>query len=120
MAGMPANKHKTDVASQLGTEPDLKGTLISVLALGGFIVFIGIILMLYIFCYMVFTAPKEKQEFPLAEVAEDAEPTPMFLENWKLWIGITITLIVFAYTIPFMDIIQHSPPGSPGYEALIR
>ncbi|MDL4840851.1 b(o/a)3-type cytochrome-c oxidase subunit 1 [Aquibacillus rhizosphaerae] len=89
-------------------------------AIGGSILFIGIILMVYIFINMVFLAPKGHEEFPLAEVSDDAEPTPMFLENWKLWIGITVALILFAYTIPFIDIIQHSPPGSPGFDMLIR
>ncbi|WP_018933765.1 b(o/a)3-type cytochrome-c oxidase subunit 1 [Gracilibacillus lacisalsi] len=89
-------------------------------AIGGTILFIGIVLMVYIFFYMVFGAPKGKASFPIAEVSEDAEPTPQYLENWKLWIGITIALILFAYTIPFIDIIQHSPPGSEGFENLIR
>ncbi|WP_186577849.1 b(o/a)3-type cytochrome-c oxidase subunit 1 [Aquibacillus kalidii] len=89
-------------------------------AIGGSILFIGIILMVYIFFYMVFAAPKGQEEFPIAEVSEDAEPTPKFLENWKLWIGITVALILFAYTIPFLDIIHHSPPGSPGFDKIIR
>ncbi|WP_163581966.1 b(o/a)3-type cytochrome-c oxidase subunit 1 [Gracilibacillus saliphilus] len=89
-------------------------------AIGGTILFIGIILMVYIFFYMVFGAPKGKASFPIAEVSEEAEPTPQYLENWKVWIGITIALILFAYTIPFIDIIQHSPPGSEGFENLIR
>ncbi len=89
-------------------------------AIGGIILFIGIVLMVYIFFYMVFGAPKGEASFPIAEVSEEAEPTPQYLENWKLWIGITIALILFAYTIPFIDIIQHSPPGSEGFENLIR
>ncbi|WP_208591015.1 b(o/a)3-type cytochrome-c oxidase subunit 1 [Gracilibacillus suaedae] len=89
-------------------------------AIGGTILFIGIVLMVYIFFYMVLGAPKGKASFPIAEVSEEAEPTPQYLENWKLWIGITIALILFAYTIPFIDIIQHSPPGSEGFENLIR
>ncbi|MCT2537337.1 b(o/a)3-type cytochrome-c oxidase subunit 1 [Aquibacillus koreensis] len=89
-------------------------------AIGGSILFIGIILMVYIFLYMIYAAPKGEEEFPISEVSENAEPTPKFLENWKLWIGITVALILFAYTIPFIDIIQHSPPGSPGFDMLIR
>ncbi|WP_019378420.1 b(o/a)3-type cytochrome-c oxidase subunit 1 [Virgibacillus halodenitrificans] len=84
-------------------------------AIGGSILFIGIILMLYIFIKLAFFAPKGIEEIPIAEEEEDAEPTPMFLENWKLWIAITLALILFAYTIPFVDIIQNSPPGSPPF-----
>ncbi|HLQ71790.1 MAG TPA: b(o/a)3-type cytochrome-c oxidase subunit 1 [Bacillota bacterium] len=79
-------------------------------AIGGTILFIGIILMVYIFIKLAFFAPKGEEEYPIAEEEPDAEPTPKFLENWKLWIGITIALILFAYTIPFIDIIQNAPP----------
>ncbi|MFD2045826.1 b(o/a)3-type cytochrome-c oxidase subunit 1 [Ornithinibacillus salinisoli] len=85
-------------------------------AIGGTILFIGIILMVYIFIKLTFFAPKGVQEFPIAEEEEDAQPTPLFFENWKLWIAITIALILFAYTIPFVDIIQNSPPGSVPFD----
>jgi cytochrome c oxidase subunit I len=38
------------------------------------------------------------------------------MENWKLWIGITVALILIAYTLPFVDMIQNAPPGSKGYK----
>ncbi|HLR08099.1 MAG TPA: b(o/a)3-type cytochrome-c oxidase subunit 1 [Bacillota bacterium] len=85
-------------------------------AIGGSILFIGMILMLIIFVYLAFFAPKGEEEFPVAVVADNAAPTPKVLENWKLWIGVTVVLILFAYTIPFIDIIQNAPPGSPGYK----
>ncbi|OLO28548.1 cytochrome C [Alkalihalophilus pseudofirmus] len=85
-------------------------------AIGGTILFIAIILMVYIFVKLAFFAPKGEEEFPIAEEDEDAHPTPKWLENWKLWVAITIALILFAYTIPFIDIIQHSPPGSPPFD----
>lgn len=81
-------------------------------AIGGTILFIGIVLMIYIFIKLAFFSPKGNEEFPIAEEEKDAEPTPMWLEKWKLWVAITIALILFAYTIPIMDIIQHAPPGS--------
>ncbi|MCP8968804.1 b(o/a)3-type cytochrome-c oxidase subunit 1 [Ectobacillus ponti] len=85
-------------------------------AVGGTILFIGIIIAIIIFLDLAFFAPKGETEFPIGEVAEAAERTPMVFENWKLWIGITIALILFAYTIPFIDIIQNAPPGSKGYK----
>ncbi|WP_108671175.1 b(o/a)3-type cytochrome-c oxidase subunit 1 [Peribacillus acanthi] len=85
-------------------------------AVGGSILFIGIILVLYIFVNLAFFAPKGEQEFPIGEVADQAEKTPMVFENWKLWLGITVVLILFAYTIPFIDMIQNAPPGSKGYK----
>lgn len=85
-------------------------------AIGGSILFISILVMLYIFINLAFFAPKGDEEFPVGEVAENAEPTPLVFENWKLWLGITALLILFAYTIPFIDIIQNAPPNSKGFK----
>jgi cytochrome c oxidase subunit I len=85
-------------------------------AVGGSILFIGIILILIIFINLAFFAPKGEQEFPVGEAADGAEKPPLVFENWKLWLGITAALILFAYTIPFIDIIQNAPPGSKGYK----
>jgi cytochrome c oxidase subunit I len=85
-------------------------------AVGGTILFIGIILVLVIVINLAFFAPKGETEFPVAEAAEPQERTALAMENWKLWIGITVALILIAYTIPFVDMIQNSPPGSKGYK----
>ncbi|MDQ0271022.1 cytochrome c oxidase subunit 1 [Cytobacillus purgationiresistens] len=85
-------------------------------AVGGSILFLSIILMLYIIINLAFFAPKGEQDFPIGEIAETAEKTPKILENWKIWIGITVLLILFAYTIPFIDMFHHAPPGSKGYK----
>ncbi|HWO75136.1 MAG TPA: b(o/a)3-type cytochrome-c oxidase subunit 1 [Bacillus sp. (in: firmicutes)] len=86
------------------------------MAIGGTILFIAILLLLYIFIRLVFFAPKGAEEFPVGEVADASEATPKIFENWKVWIGITVGLILMAYTIPVIDMIQHAPPGSPGFK----
>ena len=85
-------------------------------AVGGTILFIGIILVLYIVANLLWFAPKGETEFPVGEVSENAEKTPMWLENWKIWLTICIALILFAYTVPVIDMIQNAPPGSKGYK----
>ncbi|MFD2445797.1 b(o/a)3-type cytochrome-c oxidase subunit 1 [Bacillus sp. CGMCC 1.16607] len=85
-------------------------------AVGGSILFIGIILALVIFINLAFFAPKGDEEFPVGEAADGSEKAPMVFENWKLWLGILAVLILFAYTIPFIDMIQNAPPGSKGYK----
>jgi cytochrome c oxidase subunit 1 len=85
-------------------------------AVGGSILFLGIILMIIIFVNLAFFAPKGEEEFPLGEAENLDEKAPMIFENWKLWLGITAALILFAYTIPFIDMIQNAPPGSPGFK----
>ncbi|MDQ0213641.1 cytochrome c oxidase subunit 1 [Oikeobacillus pervagus] len=84
-------------------------------AIGGSILFLGIILVLVIFINLAFFAPKGEEEFPIGEVEENAEKTPMILENWKIWITLTIALILIAYTVPFMEMFQNGPIGSKGY-----
>lgn len=85
-------------------------------AVGGTILFIAIILYAIIFINLSFFAPKGAEEFPVGEVADPSEKTPLVFENWKLWLGITAALILFAYTIPIMDIIQNAPVGSKGFK----
>ena len=85
-------------------------------AVGGTILFIATLLMFYIFIQITFFAPRGVEEYPIAEEEEDAPKSPKILENWNLWILITVLLILFAYTIPVFDIIKHSPPGSPPFD----
>src|SRR5690606_4187731 len=74
-------------------------------AVGGAILFISILIMVYIFINLAFFAPKGEEEFPIAQQQYVAEKAPLVFENWKIWIGITVLLILFAYTIPFIDLI---------------
>ena len=85
-------------------------------AVGGSILFIAILVITGLIIYLAFFAPKGEQEFPIAEVAPGAAKTPAVLENFKLWGIIMIAVIIFAYTIPIIDIIQNSPLGSIGYK----
>ena len=85
-------------------------------AIGGSILFLGMIVMIIIFVNLAFFAPKGETEFPVAEDSPNAAPTPAIFENWKLWLGITAALILFAYTIPIIDIVQNAPPGAKGFK----
>ncbi|WML51076.1 b(o/a)3-type cytochrome-c oxidase subunit 1 [Neobacillus sp. PS3-12] len=85
-------------------------------AVGGTILFIGIILIIYIIIHMLFLAPKGKTEFPIGEPEENAGITPRIFENWWLWIGIVVALILIAYALPFSHMLQHGPMGSKGFK----
>lgn len=88
------------------------------MAVGGSILFVSALLLIYIVIQLWWLAPlsdsESKVTFPLAE--SDASGTPPLLENWKVWIGIAFILIALAYTIPLSDIIQHAPPGSGRFQ----
>jgi len=85
-------------------------------AVGGTILFIAILFIIGIVVNLLWFAPKGEEEFPIAEVAEGAEKTPAILENFKVWGVILVALILIAYTIPLIDIVQNSPLGSKGYK----
>ena len=85
-------------------------------AVGGSILFLGMLVMIGIVIYLAFFAPKGEEEYPIAELADAAEKPPVVFENWPLWIAITLLLILFAYTIPLKDIIINAPPASKGFK----
>lgn len=85
-------------------------------AVGGTILFVAILIIMYIVVQLIWFAPKGEEEFPIAEVAPGAENVPAFLENFKLWGVILVALILFAYTMPLIDIISNSPLGSKGFK----
>ncbi|HWL26119.1 MAG TPA: b(o/a)3-type cytochrome-c oxidase subunit 1 [Ureibacillus sp.] len=88
-------------------------------AVGGTILFLSILVIIGVVINLLWLAPKGEQEFPVAEVAEGAAKTPAILENFKVWGIILAALILIAYTIPVIDIINTSPLGSVGYPHLI-
>lgn len=85
------------------------------MAIGGALLFFAILIFVYIMIRSAFFTPKGTEEFPIADVGEQAEATPKILENWKLWIAISILLILIAYVVPVYQMIQHAPPGSAGF-----
>ncbi|MET0785993.1 MAG: b(o/a)3-type cytochrome-c oxidase subunit 1 [Paenisporosarcina sp.] len=89
------------------------------MAIGGSILFLSAMLLIYIVVMTMFLSPKAELEadfveFPIAE--SDKEHTPKFLENWWIWIGIAFALIIIAYAIPLYGMIHHAPPGSEGFK----
>ncbi|GAB2694215.1 b(o/a)3-type cytochrome-c oxidase subunit 1 [Paenibacillus thermoaerophilus] len=84
-----------------------------VMAVGGTILFVSVVL-LVINIVLLLRAPRGVEEFPLGETAPDSPAVPVWLERWGLWVGIVIVLVLFAYTVPFADMIQHAGPGAKG------
>lgn len=81
------------------------------MAIGGTILFIAVILMVWNVVSLM-RAPKGATEYPIGETAEAAEATPKLLERWGIWIGILVVLILFAYSIPFADLLNGDAFGS--------
>lgn len=84
------------------------------MAVGGMILFVSILVLVYNI-FALLRAPKGYTEYPIGEVSESAEPTPKLLERWGVWITVSIVLIVIAYTIPLMGMINNPVTGSEGF-----
>lgn len=86
-----------------------------IMGVGSVFLFIGILLFLAIVNYLWFYAPKADRplEYPIGEARDRSPKPPLILERWSLWIGVTVALVLIAYTIPLLNMMQHSPPGSP-------
>lgn len=84
-------------------------------AIGGVILYVGLLVYFAIIIYLLFFAPKVKSLtiYPIGVVNEKSQRPPLILERWSLWIAITFVLILLAYTAPIWHMIQHAPPGSP-------
>lgn len=124
LLGLLGAPRRTEYAGYLGHESALEwfqGILSNhvTMAVGGTILFLSAMLLVYIVINLMFVAPKvkteeEAEEFPIAE--SDKSRTHKVLENWGLWVGITIALIVMAYALPLSDLIFNAPPGSSGFK----
>lgn len=87
-----------------------------VTAVGGTILFVGVILM-FVNIIMLLNAPKaasaaEVEEFPIGEPAEAAEQTPRLFERWGVWISLLVILVLIAYTIPVTEMLTNPVPGA--------
>ncbi|MEK8127582.1 b(o/a)3-type cytochrome-c oxidase subunit 1 [Paenibacillus filicis] len=84
------------------------------MAIGGVILFFAVVLMIVNIC-MLMSAPKGETEYPIAEVSEQAEKAPAIFERWGVWVSVLVVLILVAYSIPVMDIINDAGIGAKGF-----
>lgn len=85
-----------------------------VIGVGGVVLFISIVLLLYIWIKLLFFAPKSEKtiEYPIGVIREKAGDPPAILEKWSVWIGVSIALSIIAYAVPIYQIIVNNDPGS--------
>lgn len=85
-----------------------------IIAIGGVLLFIAIVLVLYIWIKLIFFAPKSEKtiEYPIGVINERAEDPPPILEMWSVWIGVSIALSVIAYAVPIYQVVVNNDPGS--------
>lgn len=100
-----------DNATALGWDPYLM-----LLAVGGTLLIIGVLLQVYAVFHMMYIAPKGVTEFPIAEEEENASPTPKWTEKWSVIILLMLLVVATGYVIPLVDMVVNAPPGSPPFK----
>lgn len=116
IAGLLGAPRRSDYSEYGGAQQAIDWIPYSIAqAVGGTILFVAIILITYMVIQLAFFAPKGHEEFPVAEAAPGAQKTPAILENFKLWGVIVAALIIFAYTMPIIEILRNSPLGTTGF-----
>lgn len=98
-------------AQALGWNPYL-----ILVAVGGTLLLVSVVMVVCIVFHLMFKAPKGETEFPVAEVEDDAAPTPKWTERWSVWIVLMIAVISMGYVIPLVDLVMNAPPGSPPFK----
>ncbi|MBP1947293.1 cbb3-type cytochrome c oxidase subunit I [Virgibacillus litoralis] len=84
-----------------------------VMAFGGTLLLLGVIIQVYAVFNMMFFAPKGETEFPLGEAEENEAPTPLWTERWSIWIILMLMVVAMAYVVPIVDFVVNGGPGSP-------
>ncbi|MBX6395214.1 MAG: b(o/a)3-type cytochrome-c oxidase subunit 1 [Alicyclobacillaceae bacterium] len=86
-----------------------------VMGVASIFLFLAIVLYLGIMVYLWWFAPKldTVAEYPIGEVRDTSYKTPPILERWSLWISVTAVLVLVAYGMPLLHMVQHPAPGSP-------
>ncbi|APW96817.1 cytochrome C oxidase subunit I [Halobiforma lacisalsi AJ5] len=86
-------------------------------ALGGTLLFLSLVLFLANMVVTVLGDRAESGSIPAntyADTLSGSEDAPLILDNLKLWTTIAVVLVVFAYTLPILSVIQDG--GLFGYE----
>lgn len=87
----------------------------TLMAMGGVILFIGIILLIYIWVQLAFFAPKGKTDFPIGEDHSEKDRSPLFMDRWSIWVALSVLSIAIAYIIPLVNFATGHTPGSPPF-----
>jgi cytochrome c oxidase subunit I len=111
--GMP---RRTLISSAAYIGADWQPLLIEA-AIGGVILGISGLLFYAVMLGTVFSKKKlsEPIEMPVAEPM-DPEPVPVWLDNWKPWIALTIVLIIIAYGPVLYYLFTNLNATSPGFK----
>ncbi|MER3446651.1 MAG: hypothetical protein C4291_07305 [Candidatus Dadabacteria bacterium] len=117
-AGRMGVPRRTDLGLSLYHFPSIVEHLEKVSALGGLILYISSLLFYLVFVGTIIWGRKTQEEsinLPITEAYQTETEAPRIFDNWKVWIGAALILILIAYIPVIRQVLQISPFGSPGY-----
>ncbi|WP_276280480.1 b(o/a)3-type cytochrome-c oxidase subunit 1 [Halorussus caseinilyticus] len=91
-----------DFSAVIGTVGELRAQI----ALGGFLLFVSVVLFLFNLLLSAFEEPIENPvDDSLPAPLSGASGSPVVLDNLRLWTAIAIVLVILAYTLPLASIV---------------
>src|SRR5699024_9394780 len=115
--GLLGAPRRTNLTDYFGSEQAVSWNMyLTILAVGAVVLMVSVVMVVYIVFDLMWKATKGQTEFPIAEVEDDAAPTPKWTERWSLWIVLMIAIVSMGYVIPIVDVIMNAPPGSPPFK----
>ncbi len=117
-AGRMGVPRRTDLGLSTYSFPSVVEHLEKMSALGGVILYVSSLLFFLVFLGTLFVGKRAKEGFfslPVTEAYQTEAEAPRVLDNWKVWIGIAVVLIIIAYTPVLKQVLEISPFGSPAY-----
>lgn len=121
-AGRMGVPRRTDLGLSPYHFPSIVEHLEKASALGGVILYISSLLFYLVFVGTIIWGRKTQEEsinLPITEAYQTETEAPRIFDNWKVWIGVSVILILIAYIPVIRQVLQISPFGSPGYDPSI-
>lgn len=91
-------------------------------AAGGIILYISSLLFFIVFVGTLTLGKRTQEEsisLPVTEAYQTEIEAPRVFDNWKIWIGLAVILILVAYIPVIQQVLKISPFSSPGYDPSI-
>ncbi len=113
---------RTDLGLSTYHFPPIVEHLEKMSAVGGVILYISSLLFFIVLVGTLIFGKRTQEEtisLPITEAYQTEMEAPKVFDNWKVWIGLAVILILVAYIPVVRQVLQISPFASPAYDPSI-
>jgi heme/copper-type cytochrome/quinol oxidase subunit 1 len=103
---------RTDLGLSTYHFPPIVDHLEKMSAVGGIILYISSLIFFIVFLGTIFFGKRRKEEsinLPVTEAYQTEADAPKVFDNWKIWIGTAVVLIIITYTPVLKQVLGVSP-----------